>query len=228
MISDATYAEAGVPIRQLGLKWTSWTREKVRLILDHYRVDYVRGASKLELLRELHELVQQRNLSTSDRIKILARPTDPGRNCCSKTISTASLCKSSSAPANRVYSEARRDSTRSADDSDLEEEPEAYPEKATFANDGEANDLDSDIEMRVDIEKHCKVCFESFTLGAFPTRKTTAACSHEPDVCLSCLAQSITSQSRDKMWNHIDCPSCSARLGYEDVRAFATAATFER
>ena len=201
------------------------------MILDHYGVKYVQTASKLELLRELHVLVQQQDLSVIDRAEILAglRPT--------LTLLAAAVPTSSApqASANLVpplsdhsYSEARDDSTASANDSNLEEEMEEYHEAVSFTSDWIANDRDSDSEMGVEIDKDCEVCFESLTLEAFPTRKTTAACTHEPDVCLSCLAHAITSQSETKMWNLIDCPSCSARLGYEDVQAFATAAIFER
>lgn len=228
MTSEATYAEAGVPIHQLGLKWTTWTRGKIRMILDHYSVDYVTGASKLELLRELDILVRQRDLSVQDRREILAdRAT---RTLIATAVQTSSVLQ---APANFlppladfVHPEARDDSTTSADDNNIED-MDVKPNTVSV-NDSEANERDSDSEMGVDNDKSCEVCFERLTLEAFPTRKTTAACSHEADVCFRCLAHFITSQNWDKMWNHIDCPSCSARLGYEDVRAFATAATFER
>lgn len=231
MISDATYAEAGVPLHQLGLKWTSWTRNNVRTILDHYSVDYVPRASKLELLRELDVLVQQHNLSIQDRRVILAgsRPT---RTLAATAVQvpSAPLVFTNLLPrlANQIYLERRDSSAKPVDDSSSEGEMEAPPEPVSFANDGEANDFVWDIEREADRLQNCVVCIETLRLEAFPSRKITPACSHEPDVCLDCLAQHITSQSSNKMWNHIDCPSCSARLGYEDVRAFATAGTFER
>lgn len=226
MISDATYAEAGVPLHQLGLKWTSWTRNKVRTVLDHYSVDYVAQASKLELLRELDVLVRQRNLSIHDRRVILAgpRPT-PTLVATAAHVSSAPQALASFPPhlGHHIYL-----SAKSVDDSDPEKEMDAPPEPGSFANDGEANDFESDIPREAVMLQNCGVCIESLSLEAFPNRKITPACSHEPDVCLDCLAQHITSQSCNKVWNHIDCPSCSARLGYEDVRAFATAGTFER
>lgn len=74
----------------------------------------------------------------------------------------------------------------------------------------------------------CIVCLEALEITAFPKRKTTAACSHKPDVCLQCLSNSIATQFTDKMWDQIDCPSCGQRLEFIDVKAFANSAVFER
>ena len=231
MTSDATYAKASIPIRQLGLRWTNWRTEEIRITLDHYSGNYFPGASKLELLRELHVLVQQRNLTTNDRVPILAGTGHTRTSVATAVTSSSAPQVSANFPplvADRLYFESKGESTTSADHSNSHEKMEAYPETASFTHAPDANDLNSDTETRVDIDKKCAVCLESLTLEAFPTRKTTAACSHEPNVCLSCLTHNITSQSRGNMWNHIDCPSCRARLGYEDVRAFSTAAVFER
>lgn len=194
-------------------------------------MDYVQRASKLELLRELDVLVRQRNLSIHYCRVILAgsRPT--------RTL-VATAAQVSSAPpafanlfphlANRIHLEGRDGSAKSVDDSTSEEEMDAPPEPGSFANDGESNDSEWDTQRGAVMLQDCGVCIEPLRLEAFPNRKITPACSHEPDVCLDCLAQHITSQFCNKMWNHIDCPSCSARLLYEDVRAFATVGTFER
>ena len=74
----------------------------------------------------------------------------------------------------------------------------------------------------------CVICFEILTSTSTPGRRITNICDHEPLVCLGCLAQAIASQSESKIWNHIDCPTCHARLSYEDIRAFAPITVFER
>lgn len=78
------------------------------------------------------------------------------------------------------------------------------------------------------LDENCVVCFETLTSTSIPGRKITKTCDHEPLVCLECLAQAIASQSESKIWNHINCPTCHARLSYEDIRAFAPVTVFER
>ena len=94
-------------------------------------------------------------------------------------------------------------------------------------DDGNSDNANPNDEMEADTRSNCVVCFETLTSTTIPTR-VTAACSHGPGVCLGYLAKAITSQSEGKIWKHIDCPSCSARLGYENVQAFAIATTFQR
>ena len=74
----------------------------------------------------------------------------------------------------------------------------------------------------------CVVCFEGLGPKNAPQRKIASACDHEANVCLSCLSQSIATQFASKVWDQINCPSCSARLEHQDVRAFADAEVFER
>lgn len=74
----------------------------------------------------------------------------------------------------------------------------------------------------------CVACLAPLTTLVVPHRRITRACNHNPLICSDCLTQSITSQSESKVWNHIDCPNCNARLDYEDIQAFATNATFQR
>ena len=74
----------------------------------------------------------------------------------------------------------------------------------------------------------CIACLEILIPALAPGRKITNVCSHEPQICAHCLAQSIASQLDSKLWQQIDCPICSASLGYADVKNFATKATFQR
>lgn len=71
-------------------------------------------------------------------------------------------------------------------------------------------------------------CLEVLTTAITPTRRITSSCDHDPLICSSCRAQFITTQLDSKIWNQIECPTCNARLDYQDVRAFATKSSFKR
>ena len=75
-------------------------------------------------------------------------------------------------------------------------------------------------------EKECSICLDSFGLERFPKRSITSTCNHAPDVCLSCLAQSIAAQFSNKVWDQIDCPTCSQRLQHADIKMFASSVVF--
>ena len=77
--------------------------------------------------------------------------------------------------------------------------------------------------------KPCEVCSRDLNSTSFP-KEITRDCNHEPQICLDCLSEWITSQSKTRIWYHVDCPAptCSARLDYGNVRAFATEITFQR
>ena len=75
-------------------------------------------------------------------------------------------------------------------------------------------------------QRECSVCLESLGLDRFPKRNITSTCNHAPDVCLSCLAQSIATQVSTKVWDQIDCPTCSERLQHTDVKEFASSVIF--
>ena len=50
-------------------------------------------------------------------------------------------------------------------------------------------------------ERECSICLDSLRLERFLKRNTTSTCNHTPDVCLSCLAQSIATQFSTKVWD---------------------------
>ena len=77
-------------------------------------------------------------------------------------------------------------------------------------------------------KRDCSICLESQSLQRFPNRSITSACNHAPDVCLTCLATSIETQISSKLWDQIDCPMCSQRLQYTDVKKFASSVVFGR
>ena len=74
----------------------------------------------------------------------------------------------------------------------------------------------------------CNICFESFEMEQFPSRKVTSACDHEAIVCQSCLATSISTQLSSKIWDQISCPDCGAGLEHQDIKEFADEETFQR
>lgn len=74
----------------------------------------------------------------------------------------------------------------------------------------------------------CIVCFDEVLSVNRPRRRITATCNHEPDVCRACLTSSIAVQFGNKIWDQIDCPTCGARLSYEDVKLFADSSVFGR
>ena len=84
------------------------------------------------------------------------------------------------------------------------------------------------VEPRSFENTECTICFGNITPANRPQRRITATCEHEPDICRPCLAQSIASQIESKVWNNIDCPSCRARLTYEDIKDFADSSVFGR
>ena len=226
VVSDETYEKAGVPLRLLGLKWTGWKRKDARRVLDHHRVEYRQRASELELLTHLDILVREQNLLRHHRMEILAVEEEAPAHTMVTTALQAVPAQPASATsissgASYEYHETVNDTTAASDGN-----PEGGMEVDT--DDGNSDNANPNNEMEADNRSNCVVCFETLTSATIPPRKITAACSHESDVCLGCLAKAITSQFEGRIWKHIDCPSCRARLGYEDVQAFATAATFRR
>ena len=178
MVNDETYRQAGVPISLLGCSYKYWQMEHLRAVLDHYGRTWRYGASKLELMSELHRLVQERLLTWRDKSRIL-------------TARKKARLRGNNRPPEVQHNNAMPDTSSAA---------------------------------RLD----CVVCLEGLGPHNAPQRKITSACDHEPNVCLSCLTQSISAQFTSKLWDQIDCPSCSARLDHQDVQAFAEAEVFGR
>ena len=78
------------------------------------------------------------------------------------------------------------------------------------------------------LSKDCIVCYEALNARTVLQRRITPACNHEPDVCRSCLAMSISTQFNSKVWDQISCPSCIQRLGFQDMKAFVGSDLFTR
>lgn len=71
MVSKADYRREGVPTRLLGCGYNSWQKVHLRTVLDHYGHQYKSRVSKLELMRELDVLIQQRGIDRDDKRRIL-------------------------------------------------------------------------------------------------------------------------------------------------------------
>lgn len=194
MSGDARYAQKGVPTNLLGLHRTSWTKDTLLVVLNHYGVSCDKSVTKLELMRRLDRLTHDPNLNRFGRLRILNAYTRgnalPPRQPKISTVTTVSAVE------------------KTLDRKNVPSVKTASVEKISAFG--------------------CIVCLETLEITAFPKRKTTAACSHKPDVCLQCLSNSIATQFADKMWDQIDCPSCGQRLEFIDVKAFASSVVFER
>ena len=72
MVNDQDYHRAGVPTSLLGCSYNNWRKVEILAILDHYGRNSRRlSASKLELMRLLDQLVQDRPLTREDKWRIL-------------------------------------------------------------------------------------------------------------------------------------------------------------
>ena len=189
MVSDIDYMRGDVPRSQLGLSWRSWKRPQIGRILTHYGVAHNPRASKIDLLRDLNELVKSRSLTRNDRINILA-----GR----------------------------------ADAQAVNRGTTFFTPEGSVATVLQINPIEAEQTTVDNTSVDCVVCFETLNRGTVPSRRITNSCDHAPNVCLACVATSITTQLESKVWNHIDCPSCAHRLRYEDIQAFGTPTAYKR
>ncbi|KAF9698689.1 hypothetical protein EKO04_002967 [Ascochyta lentis] len=76
--------------------------------------------------------------------------------------------------------------------------------------------------------KECVICTDNRSLSRFSPHPPTAQCSHNADVCRRCLRTWIRTAFASKIWDEINCPICSKRLTYEDVRRFAPSDVFRK
>ncbi|KAF2856778.1 hypothetical protein T440DRAFT_356672, partial [Plenodomus tracheiphilus IPT5] len=76
--------------------------------------------------------------------------------------------------------------------------------------------------------QECIICTEIRSTHHFPSRPPTSQCTHEPNTCRRCLRTWIHSEFKSKIWNEINCPICSTRMEYKDIRDFAPHEIFLR
>ena len=78
------------------------------------------------------------------------------------------------------------------------------------------------------LDFECAVCLQPQHEHSRVSDKITQFCTHEKNLCQDCVSQSISIQFRNKMWNHIDCPSCGLRLSASDVNTHGDKETIRR
>jgi hypothetical protein len=73
----------------------------------------------------------------------------------------------------------------------------------------------------------CGVCRESQGAEDRPLR-VTSACDHKTNICRPCIQSWMSACIDRDGWNKARCPTCFSPMEYGDVKACASAATFER
>ena len=220
------HSRLGVPTILLGMSYRSWTGTQIQTILDHYQWRYgTITRTKQNLMHELDLLVQEYDLDIQDRRDILdaVRRDEPPPERKPRVRGVPHL------PLPDRKAVARRKSARNQAKTRTTSQPAvAATTPATLQAPGNTAFTDSTPNVPSALPKDCVVCFETLNPQTIPQRRITSSCSHEPDICTSCLAMSIATQLDSKVWDHIDCPSCGQRLDFQDVKAFADHEVFGR
>ena len=77
-------------------------------------------------------------------------------------------------------------------------------------------------------QPECSVCLDTLDDSNMALRAVTSLCRHKRNVCMRCIATSITTQFSEKAWDQVECPSCKERLTYHDMETFADREIFEK
>lgn len=216
----------GVPTTLLGLSYHAWTRTNIRLILDHYKWKYgTITQTKLNLMHELHLLVQEYDLDKADRTEIFNAQKSgeplPRRKPRVRRVPHPTFPNWEAI--------ARRDIIQNHAQAGTTSQPTIAA--TTISPPQAPNDpvLTTPMPNVASVlPRDCVVCFEILSPQNTPKRKITSSCNHEPDVCRPCLTTSISTQFNSKVWDQIDCPTCGQRLEFQDVKAFADSIVFGR
>ena len=201
MSTTEKYRRLGVPTTLLGLNQRAWRMPGIRLILDHYKWKYEAiTPTKLNFMHQLHLLVQEYDLGSQDRWEIL------------------------NAHENGVKLPRRKPRVRRVPHPALPDS-KAIGRRQIARNQAKVRPAP---KVANALPRDCVVCFETLDPQNTPKRKITPLCNHEPNVCKSCLTTSISTQFNSKVWDQIDCPTCSQRLGFQDVKTFADSVVFGR
>ena len=228
MATADRYHHLGVPTSLLGMSSHTWRSTQIQIILDHYQWRYsTRGSArtKLQLMHELDLLVQEYDLDIDDRREILkasklGNPL-PRRKTRVRRVPHTALRDGKSAGRGARAGHHARTSRRS-------QAAAAASTTTTLQAPNNTSSTNPGPHVTSSLSKDCVVCYETLNAQTVPQRRITSACNHEPDVCRSCLATSISTQFNSKVWDRISCPSCSQRLDFQDVKAFADPDVFTR
>jgi hypothetical protein len=81
---------------------------------------------------------------------------------------------------------------------------------------------------RLGLERRCKTCRETLAASEFPDRYVTAECAHRPNVCISCVENSIIQTLDEDLPEIISCPECGKPMTGDDIWRFSGPGTFKR
>ena len=218
MSAAEEYRRFGVPTTLLGLNQKAWRRTGIRLILDHYKWKYEAIIqTKINLMHELHLLVQEYDLDKKDRNQIFNAHKSgvplPQRKSRARRVPHPAFPDSKATARGHV--------SRNQAKAKAKSQPAIQARKDAILESPRP-------EVANALPQDCVVCFETLSPQNTPKRKITSLCNHEPDVCKSCLTTSISTQFNSKVWDQIDCPTCGQRLGFQDVKTFADSLVFGR
>lgn len=85
--------------------------------------------------------------------------------------------------------------------------------------------------IRVDIEtRECVNCLDEVGYAEFPIHGTSASCTHDSEICVTCLRTWITTSIENGNWDKITCPAadCPSIMQYADIRRLATLEDFAK
>ena len=210
----------------LGSPYKSWRKAGLRGILSRYGRFPGKRATKLELMSSAQEAVEEHGASlqgglTSEIMLELM------------TLAQAAAEKHRASEKRRhrskyLWSQTRSRCSRShrglARSSSKDEGGESMlgQTETTLQTDGIIPDRD-------EIDRPgCSVCLDSFDQSNTPSRAITSLCRHKLNICKRCITTSISTQFSEKVWDHVECPSCKERLTYHDMETFADRETFEK
>lgn len=229
------------PSRLLGLSYSEWTVADLRVMLDHYRVSIPANMDKASLMHELNDLVEELGLTNAHRRAVLegtsAEPPLPaGRNTQQQEDRPESERQEDQTHAVRVPTvvlfpnllRARQTADAGPIITEATEIGRAQLRESVISSNTPRQELPENTADPTPSRPECTVCLETPGQDKFSERRITASCDHNTDICSDCIARHIEIQLRDKTWNQITCPTCSAVLKFEDVRQLADSETFER
>ena len=189
---------------------------ELRAIVGHYQGNPPNGMAKIDLMLGLHITVLQYELGPDDATAIIRAsqaglPLPPR-----KTLSLQPVAKQQHHP---YHNPSNRQILRFLEESArIRGISLNYLWPATTAHASSTASTSSSID--VDQQLSCDVCFEVLDLENRLDRHPSLVCSHETEVCRDYLIQSKSTQFNGRIWNHIDCPCCGARMTADDVNRF--------
>lgn len=215
------------PRQVLGLGKKAWKLEQLRQILAHYRVPYCKRGTKDDLLRLLQRLSHESGLTIQDRraiLEVLRTRAPPPSSRWRRVVAIMVPPVRPAAVVPAVRPAAMTPVMRPQAMTEVELEPHIEPEP-DMEREPDVVIIDDSAE---ESGMECSICMEKCSEDQIPSRRVTAGCNHDRDVCIACVRQSISAQFQVKMWNQLSCPCCAQLLRHEDVKEFGDPVIFER